>query len=468
MSQATYERIRENYRRACDSSHPNPALQFARSVREAIGIYHPKNVCPENPEGFYLREDGFPQLAKDRPKRVSDFNLEAVSEALLGHQAAKALGRGGRWISEEAVAPIGPSFFMNVAAWTATIGGLVKGAILEGYETADLELVDLFPTRPVVFWQGGERYVDILGPSKPAPRVGPGESHPDSRMDAMWVEPAMMSKYGHKLTVTRETSFIDITGGQIIQRANNLGFGLKYREMELILDVLNGQLNNFKLGLTHDAGATGYNTYGATVPTGLGTTGVLANDIVNPLTDALTSFNKSQEALLQYKHPVTGLPMPMANRLTTLILPSHLQWFATYLITAAQLTIGAQPGPPAPQITGSTFPTGWTTNQNPYAGLFKDVRVSQYFYTRMIASTTQADPDLSPGLGLTSDNARRWIRLDPARFAARRAAWDVTQTEFPANSYVMADQGLIFGTVANLAVQFQVLNPWAIQRNKVV
>jgi hypothetical protein len=32
----------------------------------------------------------------------------------------------------------------------------------------------------------------------------------------------------------------------------------------------------------------------------------------------------------------------------------------------------------------------------------------------------------------------------------------------------MLDQGLVFGTVANMGVQIQVLNPWAIQRNRVV
>ena len=34
------------------------------------------------------------------------------------------------------------------------------------------------------------------------------------------------------------------------------------------MDVLLGQTNNFKLGTTSDTAATGYNTYGATVPTG--------------------------------------------------------------------------------------------------------------------------------------------------------------------------------------------------------
>jgi len=461
MSQMIYEMVRDGYKAACDGGAADPGREIARVVRESIGLTDPQTG------DYHRRPDGFPQLAKDRKRTVTDFNLEAVTEGLLGHRWKNLLCAGGQWIREEAVAPIGPSHLANISAWTATVGGLVQGSILEGYETADFDLADLFPTRPAVFWQGGERYTGVVGPSRPAPKVGPGESHPDARLDAMWVEPGPMSKYGHKITVARETAHVDITGGQVLSAARDLGFGLRYRENELVIDVITGQTNNFKLGLTADASATGYNTYGATVPTGGGTTGTLGNDITNPMTDPLTTFNASQEALIVYKHPVTGLPMPMANRLTTLLIPSGLQWFATYLNTVGQITLGSQPASPGPGALGGTFPTGWTTAANPFGGLFNKVVVSQWLQTRHLASTTQTDPDLSAGLGLSTANSRRWYRLDPARFACRRMAWDVTQTDIPMNNFVMADQGLVFGSVANIAVQVQVLNPWAIQRNKV-
>ena len=459
MSQAVFERVKANYKKVCESSRERPDKTFAKLIREEIGLTDPKTG------DYHRRPDGFPTLARDRHP-VSEFNLEAITEALLGHRWKSTIADGS-WLSEEAVAPIGPSHFINVSAWTAAVGGLVQGSILEGYETADFDLVDLFPTRPVIFWQGGERYTDVIGPMRPAPKVGPGESHPDARMDAMWVEPGPMAKYGQKLTIARETAYIDITGGQILSRARDLGFGLKYRENELVLDVLCGQTNNFKLGLTADASATAYNTFGATVPVGSGATATLANDIVNPMTDPLTTFNLSQESLLAYKHPVTGLPMPMANRLTTLIIPSSLQWFATYLTTIAQIQLGSQPAAPGPGTLSGTFPTGWTTSANPFAGLFNRVVVSQWLYARHVASTTQTDPDLTAGLGLTTANARRWYRLDPQRFACRRVAWDVAQVDFNPNSFAMADQDLVWGSRANFAIQIQVLSPWAIQRNKV-
>lgn len=458
-----FERVRAGYTLACEKGDPK---LIARAVAEDIGLADPRT-------GRHFRgEDGAPRLApaKDRKRRVADYPIHAVSEAILGPNWLGQLCGGNRRVWEEQAAPIGPSFFANVSAWTATIGGLVQGQILEGYETSDFDLVDLFPTRPVTFWQGGERYTSIIGPSRPAPKVGPGQSHPDARMDALWVEPGPMAKYGLKLIVARETAEVDLTGGRILAAARDLGTALRYRENELTLDVLVGQTNNFKLGLTSDAAATGYNTYGATVPTGLGTTGTLNNSIVNPMTDPESTFNASQESLVGYKHPVTGLPMPMAQRLSTLVVPSNLQWFAGFVTSVGQITVGAQPASPGPGTLGgsSGFPTGWMTGTNPFAGLFKRVIVSQWLYNRLTASTTQTDQDLSPGLGLTVANSRRWWRLDPDRFACRRMAWDVTVNEISPQSFPMLDQGIIFGAVGSIAVQVQVLSPWAAQMNKVV
>ncbi|HVL15452.1 MAG TPA: hypothetical protein VM529_22975 [Gemmata sp.] len=41
------------------------------------------------------------------------------------------------------------------------------------------------------------------------------------------------------------------------------------------------------------------------------------------------------------------------------------------------------------------------------------------------------------------------------------------QPEFDPRSFTMADQNIVFGAAADMAMQVQVLNPWAIQRNKV-
>jgi hypothetical protein len=467
-AQAVYERLRDKYKQISESSAPPQARARETSflVKEAIGLV--------DKDGHYHRRagDDFPTLAKDRKYTVSDIKLEALTKAILGPEWATVIGER-RWLQEEAAAPVGPSHLANISAWTAAVGGLVQGSILEGYEVSDFDLADLFPVRnpSVMFWNGGERYPAIVGPSRPAPKFGPGQQHPDARIDAMWVEPGALAKYGQKLLITKEAAFVDITGGRVLAAARDLGMGLRYRENELCLDVITGQTNNFKLGLTDSSSATGYNTYGATVPTGGTTTATLGNSITNPISsDPLTVFNTSQNALLGYKHPITGLPMPMATRLNTLLIPSSIAWFATYVNSVQQITLGSQPGAPASQIASSTFPTGWVTANNPFAGLFNRVITSQWLYFRHIASTTAADPDLSAGLGLTSGvsgTANRWYRLDPERFACRRVAWEPTQIEFSAQSFTMADQNIVWGAAADMALQVQVLSPWAIQRNVV-
>lgn len=463
----TREQIAGNFKRLSEGSsthHPRQVgRRFADWVKEQVGL------C-DNKGRPYTRPDGFPTFGKEPPKAVGDFDLLAVTEGLLGVGWYDAVRRPrSEWLSEEAAAPVGPSTLSNFNAWTATVGGLIQAEVLSGYETAEYDLRDLFPVRPVKFWQGGERYVNVIGPSKMAPEVGPAESHPNMRMDGMWVEAAGTKKYGAKITVTKETAYVDVAGGQVLAEARKLGQTLAFRENDLSANVIVGSTNNWKLGLTNDASATGYNTYGATVPTGLGTTGTLGNDITNPMTDPATTWQASQDALLQYKHPVTGIPMPMASRLRTVLVPASLEWLAMYMSGVTQLTQGANPAAPFPQTlsTPTVFPTAWMNGPNPFKGVISTTRVSQWLMTKHMASATPVDPDIPVGLGLSLANSRRWYRMDPEAFACRRAAWEAQVIDLNPSDYVMADQGIVAGQVGNIAMMVQVLNAFAIQRNKV-
>jgi len=460
MSQATYELVRENYKRVAEGGTPQP-MAIAKLIAEQVGLVDKQGR-------HHRRQDGMPMLATDRKRTVDDFPLDMLAEAIIGREWKGVLkGEHGRLLREESAVPIGPSYFAAVNAWNAATGGLVQAAVLEGYETPDFaELAGLFPTRPVRFWNGGERIPARIGPSEPAPKVGPGESHPDANLSAMWVEPGPMAKYGQKLSIARETAEVDIANGTTIEAARTLGQGLQFREQELTIDVIVGTTNNFKLGLINDTSATGYNTFGATVPTGLGTTGALGNDIVNPLSEPWTTMQTSDDALTGYKHPVTGLTMPMGSRLNTVLLPTTLSMFGNWLNGMGELTVGSATGAGAvPGNLGGNYPTVQMTGKNPWANRFQ-VRVSQWLWERHTRSTTPPTPNFSPGLGLSAANARRWYRLDPSAFAARRVMWEPASVDIANNTYVMADQGLVWAQVVNMAVQIQVLNPYAIQRNK--
>lgn len=462
MPHASYELLRENFKLCCPEGGVQRPGLFGKMVAEQVGLVDKNGQ-------YHRRNDGMPMLAKDRKRTTADFSLADVAEATMGREWKNILkGSHGRLLREESAVPVGPSYFAAMNGWNAATGGLVTAAILEGYETPEYdELAGLFPTRPFRFWNGGDRLPVRVGPSEPAPKVGPGESHPDANLSGMWIEPGPMAKYGQKLSIARETAEVDILNGTTVEAARTLGQGLKFRELELTLDVIVGTTNNFRMGLLNDVSATGYNTYGATVPTGLGTTAALGNDIVNPLTEPWTTMQTSDDALVGYKHPITGVTMPMAARLNTILVPQTLSMFATWLNGLGDLTLGSATGAGAvPGNLGGSYPTVQMHSKNPWANRFQ-VRVSQYLWDRHTRNVIPPTPNFSPGLGLSATNARRWYRLDPNSFAARRVAWEPNSVDIPTNSYVMADQGLVWASVVDMALQIQVLNPWSIQRNKV-
>ena len=105
------------------------------------------------------------------------------------------------------------------------------------------------------------------------------------------------------------------------------------------------------------------------------------------------------------------------------------------------------------------------TGPNPWSGVLKP-RLSQWLDVRHAASTVQADPNLSAGLGLTGSGLNRWYRIDPAKFAFIRMGWDQLSIDLNPNDYQMAVQGIIAGQVFDMAAMVQVVNPYMVQRNK--
>lgn len=458
MPQYTFEQIRHQWGLCAEAQKP---MEFPRLLWQQLGL-------TDSRDQMIVNEHRLPCLAKERKARPDDFNVQALTEAMLGQGWADKLGLQSpgnalpapKWLRETGPTAVGPSFFFQVAAWSATVGGLMRAAMLEGYETPEYDLRNMFPTAQAILWQGGERMVDIFGPNLPAGEVGPNEEYPTQRMDSMWVEPDRMRKYGGQLTIAKETAWIDITGGQILQKARTVGNTLAYRENELALDIIVGRTNNFRLGLTASSTADGYNTYNPTI------NGVaIGNDVVNPMND-WTSFQVGDDIAAAYVHPVfTHIPVKV--NLDTLLVPTTLSNWARFLTTARNFDSMNQPGLPVPQPPGGgTFPSGALKGDNPYAGRFQ-VKDSQWLLRRHIAATTSAIPELSPGLGLSAANARRWYRLDPQKFARRRIAWGANVIDLNPNDYVLAARGIIAGQVGDIAVQYQVVNPWAIQRNRV-
>ncbi len=457
-------------------------------------VMHEIGLCDETGRRYLRGDSGaakvmegysgdVPTLA-DKPRaRPEDFRWDVLAEAMIGPDWKEHIGlhrgdpganivteferRAGRtrMFSEEATAAStgGPSLWANVAAWSATVGGLMQAKFIQGYQAAPFDMADMYPVGPPpVFWQGGERYIDIIGPFKPAPEVGPGVEYPDQSMSALWVEPGPMKKYAGKISMAKETAAIDISGGQMLAKMKTAGESLKYRENELALDITTGQTNNFKLGMLTDTAATAYNTFAPTITNPQGTARTIPNDIVNPFNDP-GAMQISDENLANLYHPVTD--QPLEADLPVALFPTPLAKWAGAIndIDEWQLLTQTTAGPAQP--AAGAFPTAMGKTRNPWKGLVS-ATVSRRLHDRHVRSTTQADPNLSAGLGLTGAAVYRWYRLNPAKFACKRQMWPATTVDISPGDWVMAVQGLVAASAFDIAVMMQVLDPYAIQRNR--
>jgi hypothetical protein len=462
-------KIQAEYKKVCEGAggmgdQSRRAALFAAAVRRDIGLTDSQGRVSTD-------TNGLPRLRTDAPIPLASFSLRQFTEAVLGPDWADTLGLNDngfsgngfrRLLSEADAGAIGPSAFMNVAAWSSAISGLYAAQFIDSYSNQpEYKIRALFPDRKAEIWQGGQRLIDIFPPYEPLPAVGPGQEAPSMKLDALWVETSPLVKYAGKIEVLKETAHVDISGGQFMSKAKMAGASAALRENENAISIVTGQVNNFRLGFLNDAAATSYNTYGPTI------NGVaIPNDLTNPVND-VGAFTISKQALSNIKNPMTGYPM--AVELPTTIVPMRLEdvfmAIASAQSTAAltQIVSTAFQQPPA----DGKFPTFQTNMENPYRRMFSNIVSDQWFDHRHTLSTTQGDPNRVAGLGLSDANAYRWYRLDPQKFAARLVGWDLSVLDLNPTDYVMATRGIIAGQVVTVASTYQVLNPYFIQRNKV-
>jgi hypothetical protein len=427
-------------------------LKEGRPMHFVAQVWHRLGLADKTGRPVTEAKSGLPTLAEDRADVPEDYDLLTLTEAMLGQgwRDILRLGQGSafpvkEWlrakegqVTESGSAPIGPSTFVTVNAWSNVVAGLVQAKILEGYESSEYDIRGIFPTENATVW-AGEKLIDILGPMQPADERGPGEPHPALPMEMMFVQAETLRTYGFKLEVTKESAWSDITGGQLLARAKTGGQSLAYRENELALDVLVGTTNNFNLAIKREAATTQYNTYGATI------NGVaVGNSITNPLTD-ISSFEAIDNASAQFRHPVYP-KVPINVMHNVLVLPYHLGKRAEALNTVSGFLMGTQPGAPFPAAAG-TFPTGQTEVPNPYRNRYTII-ASRWLDAR------------HREMGLTNAALNRWYALDPTRAAKRRVGWEASIIDLNPNEYLMADRGVIAGQIGNLAVQYQVTSPY--------
>ena len=182
----------------------NPFL-FAAAIMADVGI------CDDSGKR-YLREDSservdtpsgpvggdVPTLGPKPRRRPTDFRWDVLAEAMIGPDWKDAIGlerEGGsnvvtemekrgkrvRMFSEEATAAStgGPALWANVAAWIATVGGLMQAQFLTGYQVADYGASRTSsPTRCPSSGRAASATSRSSGPSRPPRRSHRAKSTP--------------------------------------------------------------------------------------------------------------------------------------------------------------------------------------------------------------------------------------------------------------------------------------------------
>lgn len=421
------------------------SLDYVKALHEDLGLV--------DSNGRQIKDKhGMPCLAESRVS-VQDSDLLTVTEAIVGQHWREELGasRPSYRTYESAIgSAIAPGTFINVSAWSTAVSGLLQAATLEGYQSAEVEICDQFPTKPMQIYEG-DKMIDVIGPAQPAKEFGVGEPHPSTEMNELWVQNAPLKKYGGKITITRETSHSDITGGKVLSEARRGGETIRLREEYLAMDVLTGRVNNFKMGTTSTS-LTAYNTYGSALA---------ANDIVNPFTD-YTSFMTVDNLFSTFLHPVTGLPLNIQPSMV--IAPYTIAKYISAFLSADKIKQASVTAAPTAQLPpGSLFPSGVTEINNPFKNMVTKVIASQYLYQKHITATTAAEP----GLALSATNANRWYILDPKKAIVRRIGWELSTVDLNPSEFMMADRNLIAGQVFNISVMYQVASPYHMVRCKV-
>lgn len=431
-----------------EQSKRQASLDFVKALHQDIGLIDERGRQVKD-------EHGMPCLSESRVT-VQDSDLLTVTEAIVGQHWREELGaeRGpsyrDRAYESAAGSAIAPGTFINVSAWSTAVSGLLQAAVLEGYQSAEVEICDQFPTKPMQIYEG-DKMIDVIGPAQPAKEFGVNEPHPSVEMSELWVQNAPLKKYGGKITITRETSHSDITGGKVISDARRGGETVKLREEYLAIDVLTGRINNFKMGTTSTA-LTAYNTYGSTLA---------ANDIVNPFTD-YSSFMTIDNTFSLFLHPVTGLPLNIKPSLV--VAPYTIGKYIAAFLSADKIKQASVTASPTAQLpAGSLFPSGVTEINNPYKNMVTKVVSSQYLYQKHVTATTAAEP----GLGLSASNANRYYVCDPSKAIIRRIGWELSTIDLNPSDFMMADRNLIAGQVFNISVMYQVASPYHMLRCKV-
>jgi hypothetical protein len=362
------------------------------------------------------------------------FSLRDLAEATLGpQQRGESLMRSPVWgqvlahqrqmqeerrpiMEDTGAGAVPPSSFADINAFTAVVAGLLEIEVIKGWEYPDFIMDDIMPDRGTRMFDGRK----VIGageigdvaepryPGNPTKRAGFGER---------WIVQPRTVELALACEVLQETVYLDLTG-EVLERANNVGYWVHRRKEMLCIDHFLAVVNNYIYN------GVAYNTYISA--------GYFNNVLPN---NELFFWEQVQSAEILFRDmidPATGSRVKITP--DSILVNQDKLYTAQAVIGATELEYR---GPP-----GST-----TVNQD--VRKFKNVLGNYKIYTSPLVYQRMTDPS---GLNLAASVAgARWYvwdsRSPPFHFCSN---WPLRIQHAAPNQVDLIDRGVVLFVKADL------------------
>src|SRR5215831_11215963 len=283
------------------------SLQELKHQRRWLGGTETARRLTESMNAGHLKPDNF---------SVQDLfvGLHKDGEELL--RSISYRRSGGRSLMEAADA-------VDTTAFSGIIGQIIFNKIKEAYQDPKFLWPDLCDTMSTVFLDG-ERIPGIGRIGDKAEIVDEGQPYPLVGLNEEYIDTAPTRKRGFIVPVTREIIVADRTG-ILLKVAGETGYWAGLNKEKRVLDIVTGQVNNYKRNGT---ATNTYLTSGAYVNAQTG-------NALDGSANEWRALEKSDLLFDSITDPNTGEPIVVVP--DTLLVPSALKKTALRILAATEV-----------------------------------------------------------------------------------------------------------------------------------
>lgn len=180
------------------------------------------------------------------------FSIRALAEGCLGENWADNYRAGCILIQRHMVEAQGA---IDVSAFSNITGQLLIDKVRDNYEGPEFIGDQLMETIGVTNGNLGKHRVPWLSRVKDDPGVlQPMQPYPETQFVEQYIDLPAVEKRGEKISISMEAIYADLTK-QMVERAQDIGYRIRYQKEERQIRVVAGIVNNWVYG------GNAFNTY---------------------------------------------------------------------------------------------------------------------------------------------------------------------------------------------------------------